>query len=233
MRAPAATARRAGVLYLACAITGFINIIRIPAVFVAPANAAETARRIAAGEFTYRLALLNGLAAEVCFVALAVTLYALFEDVDRSLARLMVVLVSISAAIGVVNVIVQAGPLLVLHDAGVLSAFTPAQRDALLLECLRLRASGIQIQSAFWGLWLLPFGRLVMVSRRFPTTLGVVLIAAGVAYLTAMGAAIAGSNMIDGINRIAVPLEGIGEVSAIAWLLVKGVRTAGPPKVIS
>lgn len=233
MRSPKATARRAGVLYLACAITGFVNIIRIPAVFVAPGNAAETGRRIAAAEFTYRLGLLNGLAAEVFFVALAVTLYELLEDTDRSLAQLMVVLVSISAAIGVVNVIFQAGPLLVLHDAGVLSAFSPAQRDALLLGCLRLRASGIQIQSAFWGLWLLPFGRLVMVSPRFPTTLGVVLMAAGVAYLAAMGAAVAGSTMLDAINRIAVPIEGIGEVSAIAWLLVKGVRTVESPAVIS
>jgi hypothetical protein len=56
-----------------------------------------------------------------------VTLYNLFKDLDKTHAMLMVIFVSVSVAIGVVNLINQIAPLVLLSGAEFLSVFTKPQ----------------------------------------------------------------------------------------------------------
>ncbi len=48
---------------------------------------------------------------------------------------------------------------------------------------LHLHGQGVGVVEIFWGLWLVPFGLLVMRSGFLPGLLGVLLIAACVGYL--------------------------------------------------
>jgi hypothetical protein len=69
-----------------------------------------------------------------------------------------------------------------LSGADFLSVFTKPQLEALAFGFLRLKNSGTLVALPFWGLWLFPFGILVIKSGFLPKVLGVLLIAAGFAY---------------------------------------------------
>src|ERR1051326_1337609 len=67
--------------------------------------------------------------------------------------------------------------------APVVAALASEQRDALGMLFLRLHTHGVLAVEIFWGLWLVPFGLLVMKSRFLPRLLGILLVIAGVAYV--------------------------------------------------
>ena len=76
----------------------------------------------------------------------------------------------------------------------------------------------------FWGLWLLPFGRLVMKSGFLPRILGVLLMVAGFAYIAGSTIAILTPEYRQAAGRFLTPLY-LGEVPIIFWLLLKGAKT--------
>jgi hypothetical protein len=156
------------------------------------------------------------------------SLYNLLKDVDRKHARLMVMLVAVGVAVGVVNLLNQIAPLILLSGADFLSVFTKPQLDALALGFLRLRNSGSHVAMAFWALWLFPFGILVIKSRFFPTVLGVLLIVGCFAYLAVSFTAIVFPAHLQVVNQVTLPFYAIGELSMIIWLLVKGAKVPEP-----
>jgi uncharacterized membrane protein YwzB len=221
-----AAARRAGILYLLLAITGSFSDVYISGAFIVAGDAAATARNITASELTYRVGILCGVAADIIFIFVALSLYELLKDVDRTQARLMVVLVSVGAALSLANRLNQLAPLVVLSGADFLAAFSQPQLDALALAFLRLRSNGTTVAMVFWALWLFPFGTLVIKSRLFPKVLGVLLIVGGISYLTLSVTSIVVPAYRGVVSQVALPFFAIGELSMIAWLLV--ARLAGP-----
>src|SRR5690349_9964278 len=156
-------ARQAGVLYLLFSLTAIFNEFLFPA-FVVTGDAAATARNITTAELTYRMGILSSFVTHILFIFLVVSLYNLFKDVDRKHAMHMVLLVSVGITIALVNLIIRIAPLILLSGADYLSVFTKPQLDALALGFLRLHSNGVYIVTAFWGLWLFPFGILVIKS---------------------------------------------------------------------
>jgi hypothetical protein len=195
--------------------------------FMVPGDAAATARNITAAELTYRIGILTGFVTLVIFIFLVVSLYRLLEDADKSQAMLMVLLVSIGVAIALANLLNKSAPLVLLSGADYLSVFTKPQLDALALGFLRLHSSGVAVATAFWGLWLFPFGILVIKSGFFPRILGVLLMVAGFAYLTSSVVSIALPEYRHVVSRVMMPLY-FGEVPIIFWLLVKGANVPPP-----
>lgn len=218
------TARRAGALYLVSAVMGAVGIIYVPLAFFVPGDAVGTARRILDGEQIYRLAILSDLTSQMLWIFLVVTLYTLLRDVDRGRAVLMLVSAAVIVPTAFVNVVLQIAPLVFLSGADFLSVFSTPQLNALAHGSLALRQSGLVAASAFWGLWLLPFGLLVMRSGMFPRILGVLLIAGGIAYIVSSFASIALPGSRQVVMLAAVPFYAIGELSMIAWLLIKGAE---------
>jgi hypothetical protein len=221
-------ARRAGMLYLLLAIVGPFNDIYVPNAFIVSGDATATAGRIAAAELTYRLGIYSGLVAHVLFLLLALSLYHLLKDADRKSARLMVTLVVVGVAVGIVNLFNQIAPLILSSGAGFLPVFSKPQLDALAFGFLRLRSSGTYLAMAFWGLWLFPFGILVIKSGFIPKVLGFLLIVGCFAYLTVSCTAIVFPAQIEIVSRVMLPLFAVGELSMIVWLLVKGARDPVP-----
>jgi hypothetical protein len=126
-----------------------------------------------------------------------------------------------------VNLVNGLAPLIVLSGADFLSVFTKPQLDALALGFLRLRSSGALVVTVFWGLWLFPFGILVIKSRFFPKVLGVLLMGAGFAYPTVCFTSIALPAHAHVVSQILMPLQ-FGELPIIFWLLIKGAKVQLP-----
>ncbi len=222
MRPLNSIARQAGAVYFLFMLMGIYGEFLFPSFSVA-GDPAATARNITAGEFSYRAGILLGFATHVVFLFLVVLLYRLFEQVDRGKAVLMVVLVSVGVAVALSTLVARFTPLVLLGDAKYLSAFSKPQLEAMALATFRYRGDGSLLPLGFWGLWLFPFGLLVMQSRFLPRILGVFLLLAGFAYCVTSATSLLWPEHRTMINRFMMPLY-FGEVPIIFWLLIKGAR---------
>jgi len=222
VNATKATARRAGVLYFVFMIVAIYREFFFPT-FMVSTDASATAQNIAAAELTYRLGILISFVTLIIFIFLVVSLYKLFKDVDESHAMLMVLLVSIGVAVALANLRYKFAPLVLMSGADYLSVFTKPQVDAATLGALRFHNSGISLTTVFWGLWLFPFGILVIKSGFLPRILGILLMVAGFAYLTSSVTSMVLPEYRQIVSRIMMPLY-FGEVPIIFWLLIKGAK---------
>jgi hypothetical protein len=205
------------------AVLSILSAFYFNPAFIVPGDAAATARNITNGEQLYRLGILDGFVALLLFLFLAWTLYELFKDVDKKQARLMLILVIVGITMALVNLVNGFAPLIVLSGADFLSVFTKPQLDALALGILRFKSSGTLVVTVFWGLWLFPFGILVIKSGFFPKVLGMLLIGAGFAYPIVCFTSIALPAHAHVVSQILLPLQ-FGELPIIFWLLVKGAK---------
>jgi hypothetical protein len=216
-------ARKAGALYFAFALVAIFNEFYLSAGFVVPEDAAATARNIATAEFQYRMSILVSFTELIVFIVLVVMLYSLFKDVSHQHALLMVLFVTLGVGISLVNLVNKTGPLIFLSGADYLSVFSKAELDTLSMSVLRLRRSGSLLAMAFWGLWLFPFGLLVIKSGFIPKLFGYLLMVAGFAYVTTSFLSIGVPAHREIISKLMMPLY-FGEVPIIFWLLIKGVK---------
>ena len=221
-----ATARRAGALYFLFMIVGLVDMFGFTGFLVA-GDATATARNILAGELVYRLGVLTDLVTLLLFLFLVVSLYNLLKSADKWHAVLMVILVSVGVAVGLANLLTKIAPLILLSGAGYLSVFSGPQLDALALGSLSLNGEGNTVTAVFWGLWLFPFGILVMRSGFFPRLLGLLLLVAGFGYVTSSVTAIVLPAYSEIVSRVAMPLL-FGEFPIIFWLLIKGAKVSLP-----
>jgi hypothetical protein len=217
------TARAAGWIYLAVAVTGGFSMLYVPSLIVA-GDAAATLRNIAASEGMFRLGLVCGLACQALFVFLGLALYRLLAEVDRPRARLMVGLVVTGAAVAFLNMLNDVPALVVVSGAPYLDAFEPAQRQALALFFLGLQAEGIVLAKVFFGLWLIPLGLLIVRSGFLPRALGVLLIVGGVGYVIDVLVHFLAPQIAPAVTPIATAPSGLAEIGLILWLLIKGAK---------
>jgi hypothetical protein len=216
------TARRAGALYLVFSLVAIVGEFLIPSFMVAD-DAAATARNITGAEATYRIDILIGLVTLILFIFLVASLYKLLKDVGKTPAMLMVLLVAIGVAFSIANLLTKFAPLILLSGAEYLSVFTKPQLEALSLSILRFHGSAAAISTVFWGLWLFPFGILVIKSGFIPRIFGILQMVAGFAYLASSITSIVLPEYRQIVSRVMMPLY-LGEVPIIFWLLIKGAR---------
>ena len=221
------TAHLAGILYLAMAVLDVLGYMYFPSLFTVPGNAAATVRNILDRELLYRTSILTALAAQIIFILVALTLYHLFRDVDRQLARLMAVLVCVGVAGEMANIANKLTPLALLQ-ADYVSVFSRAQLEALALAALRWGNNLGQLLTLFWGLWLLPFGWLTIKSRFLPRILGYLLLIAGCGYIVSCATFIVFPAQLPAISRFLFPLY-FGELPIIFWLAIVGAKVRAAP----
>jgi hypothetical protein len=101
--------------------------------------------------------------------------------------------------------------------------FDKPQRDALAMLFLGLHSQGIIVISIFWGLWLFPFGVLVMRSGFLPRVLGILLIVNSFAYPAVSLTLWLLPSYLNVVNRFAMIAE-LGELWIVLWLLIKGAK---------
>lgn len=148
------TARSAGLLYLIVVIASIFSLGYVPSKLIVWGDAAKTFQQIAASETLFRLSILSSVICYVAFLILPLVLYKLLNSVNQMAAKLMVVLSVISVPISMLNLQNQYAALALIN-----TGFPNIESQLMLL--LERYDSGILLVSVFWGLWLLPFGRLV------------------------------------------------------------------------
>ena len=223
-------ARVAGLLYLLSGIPAVFSYQYVPGALLVRANAAATAERVTTSEWLLRLGIASELISSILFIFLVLALYRLFKGVDGRLASVMVILVLVSIPISFVNVLSEIAALMVLSRADLMSVFEKPQLDALASMFLGLHGQGLVVASIFWGLWLLPLGVLVVRSGFAPRMIGVLLIPAGLAYVTASSTSILLPQLASMVSSLAPILEGLGEVPLLLWLLITGLRRTPLPR---
>jgi hypothetical protein len=198
-------ARFAGVLYTLDALIAPISLFYVPN---------HLAGGFDAG--VLRLGLVSELFYQTLEIFLALAVYNLFVGVNRSLARVMIALCLAPTGLVFANSLNWAAALLT------------GQNDPNLTQLfLHLHHAGLDVASIFWGLWLFPFGLLIIRSGFIPKAIGFSSIVGGAGYtLSAIGAlAFPG---VDLLGQIAPVLE-IGELPAILWLLIMGAKSVSAP----
>jgi hypothetical protein len=217
-------ARTAGWLYLLLALTAPLGLIYVPGRLIVPGDATATADRLRASAWLLRAGIASELFHQVVCIYLVLALYRLFKAVDEAQARRLVILGAlVSVPIVFVDVLNELAALSLVSGADSLAVFTRPQLDALAYLFLRLHGEGINVVSIFWGLWLFPFGQLVIRSRFIPRVFGVLLLVAGAAYLVSSSVALVLPRFASQVDQIALPLQ-LGELPIVLYLLIRGAR---------
>jgi hypothetical protein len=218
-------ARVAGFLYLLLALSAPIGLIYVPARLIVSGNAAATADNVRASEWLLRIGISSELIHQIIGIFLVLALYRLFKAVNKNLARQLVILGAlVTVPIVFVNVLNEIAALVLVSGADFLSVFQKPQLDSLAYLFLHLHSQGISVVSVFWGLWLFPFGMLVIRSGFIPRIFGILLMIAGVAYLASSFATLVLPRYGPLVSQVTSPLT-IAELPIVFWLLIWGVKT--------
>jgi hypothetical protein len=220
------TARVAGFLYLFMGLPAPFFLLYIPGKLIVPGNAAATASNILGQEMLFRTSIVTALVSAVGFLLLAFALHRLLCAVDKTYAALMVTLVAVSATITFLNEVNNIAALTLFRGTNFLTVFDKPQRDALAMLFLRLHGQGNYVNEMLWGLWLFPFGVLVMRSGFIPRFLGFLLIVNSFAYVAISFTTLLFPEYGNIAFRAALPAL-FGELWIMLWLLIKGVKVLG------
>lgn len=224
MTSTSKNARIAGLLYVLLGIVAPLRLMYIPGKLFVSGDAATTAANIAANETLFRLGILSDLLAGTIVLFVTFALYRLFRDVDRRAAVLMVILGGLMVTpIYYVNTLNDAAALMLVRGGDYLAVFDEAQLDALALMFLRLHGHGVVANEIFWGLWLFPFGWLVIRSGFLPKSLGALLYINGLAYLAVSLVGLLWPQHNAVVGDWLFPAM-MGEVVVMLWMLVVGAR---------
>jgi hypothetical protein len=208
------TARMTGALYLLAAFMAPFSMIYVPRKLFVANDAAATATNIRNSEMLFRTSITVGLISTVLFVVVILGLYRLFKNVDRTLAVAMATLILVSVPLSLVTEVSDLTALSLLREPG---------SEALAMVFLRIDRATVTIAELFWGLWLFPFGLLVIRSRFLPRILGYLLLANGLAYVLLSLTSLLAPASVDALNRWTFPAL-FGEVWIMLWLVIRGVN---------
>ncbi|PYJ51767.1 MAG: hypothetical protein DME87_02055, partial [Verrucomicrobia bacterium] len=154
---------------------------------------------------------------------MVLALYRLFKAVNQKHALAMATLMLISIPISLFNVLNEIAALVLASGTKFLSVFETPQLDALAYLFLRLHGQGFVVAQIFWGLWLFPFGIVVIRSDFIPRVLGVLLFIAGFGNVASSFCSLLPGPYAPVIDRFASVLTA-AELPIIFWLLIWGAK---------
>lgn len=227
-------ARIAGLLYLLASIPAPFALIYVPSKLVVLGDTIATADHIRASESLLRLGIGCDLIGSIIFIFVVLALYRLFKPVSEGHAVAMATLLLISMPISFFSVVNELGALIVVKGGNFVVGFDQHQLDTLAYLFFRLRNQAIIVAQIFWGLWLFPFGILVIRSGFIPRFIGYLLFIAGIGYAADSFTAVLLPAYRDSVGQVAGILE-FAELSIILWLLIWGakVQSASPERSIA
>ena len=208
-------------LYLFVVVCGIIAQAFISDRLVVASDADATAANIVANRSLYRFAFTIFMIEMVAQVVVSVMFYDLLKPVNRSLARITMVIGVVGAGIKTLARLFYYTPLLLLSGAPYLSAVDPALLATLSLAFLKINSQGAAIGLIFFGFETVLRGWLVFRSEFLPRFLGVLSMIAGVGWLTWLWPPL-GSQAFMFVALFTL----VGVVATSGWLLMRGVDEA-------
>lgn len=176
-------ARVAAILYILACSTAPFSLIYVPRTLIVPGDATATANLVRASQALLRMGIASELIISIVLIFAVLAFYRLLKGVSEKHALAMLILLLVSIPISLLNVLNEIAALLFVSGAGFLSIFDQRRLDALVLVFLRLHQHGISLDGILWGLWLFPFGILIMRSGFIPRLVGVFVILAGIPHV--------------------------------------------------
>jgi len=223
MNAESRLARVAGLLYLIVVLTGLFSLAYVPSKVMVHGDPQATLQRMAAFEALLRYGVASFLVEQVAFLLLVCALYRLLRSADQVVAAIMVILVVASIPPALMSAVERLNLLSLLDRSDVTHASD--QLLALARSSFDAYSHGLLVTSLFWGLWLFPFGFLIMRSRLLPRVLGVFLMIGCAGYVVDVLCSIVlpGYGDMAMSNYMTLPAA-IGEIGSCLWLLAAGIR---------
>lgn len=216
--------RTAGLIYLLLAITSVVSLAYMPSQIFVKDDVQATVSNLLAKEDLFRWSILSQVTSQVLFIFLVLQLARIFRQVNARLTRYMVVLVLVSVPITISLELFHVVALMIAKGEW-LPSLAAAERSEMSYMMLRFRGEGIGLVEVFWGLWLIPFGLLVVRSGMMPAVIGYLLILGGLAYVVEFSTGIVNEGLQVLVRKVTPLLYAIAEFSTIFWLLVVGIKT--------
>ena len=224
------TGRVAGLWYISMVFVAPFSLMYVPKTLIVRGDASATASRILASETMFRLSIVAELITATVSIFLLLALYRLLGGVDRKQGVLMVIFGALmSAPISFLNTVNDIAALVILRAEFLSRVFSRPQIESLAMLFIRLHGYGITVVAIFWGLWLLPFGILVMKSGFIPRILGLLLIVNGVAYVVVSLTSLIVPAYSSAVANAAF-IAYTGELWIMLWLLIKGANVEPAPE---
>ncbi len=222
----------AGVLYVLASITAVFAWVYVNGKIFVRDDATATANNIRVSETLLRLGIASELIGSIIFIFVVLALYRLFKAVSEKHAMAMAILLLISTPISLLAVLGELAALIVAGGANFLSTFDQHQLDSLSYLFFRLHGQALVVAQIFWGLWLFPFGVLVVRSHFIPRFLGYLLWIAAFGYIANSAAALLMPAYRQAVAQFADPLQ-MAELPIIFWLLIWGAKVKPIPATAS
>lgn len=217
--------RLGALLYFINGLPAPFALLYVPSVLIVRGDAAATANNVRNSEALFRLGMFVELFSATIVIFAMVAFYELFKRVSHKQAMTMIILMLVSVPISYLNLLNDLAALTLARSPAFLSAvFDKTQLDALVVFFLRLHNQGIILAQIFWGLWLFPFGIVVIRSGFIPRFVGIAGIVAGCGYVISSSVSLFLPASAQGIGQLAMIL-GAGEL-AFLWMLIWGVKEA-------
>ena len=216
---PLFKARMGGFCWFMCFLTSIYPVM-ISGRLIVAGDPAATAANLLANETLFRLGTASLLVSTAFYIGATLFVYEVLRPVNRSLSLLAAFFSLVACAVGALSCVFDLVPFILLKGAPYLTtAFTGNQLQAMALMFLRVRIQANDVALFLFGLHCLGVGYLIFRSTFMPRIIGVLMLIAGICWLTFLVPAVAKSlapfNMMPGA---------LGEVSLALWLLIKGVN---------
>src|SRR5258708_7629113 len=214
---PGRTARLAGMFYLFTFLIGGIAEFASGGL-LAPGDARVTAANVLAHEGSFWSGFVAFLLVLACYIAVTGLFYELFKPVNPTLSLLAAFFSLVGCAIQASACFFYLGPSLLLGNAD--RSFGVSVNELQDLAYLSLKSYGQTsgIGFVFFGFYCSLIGYLVFKSTFLPRILGVLMVAAGLGWLTFLLPPFANT-----LRPYVVAPGVVGEASLTLWLLAKGL----------
>jgi hypothetical protein len=221
---PQVYARIGGLLYLIIIALGIFGQVFVRDRLIVSGDPAATAANIASMESLWRFGIASEFLALICTVALAMVYFFLLRPVSKELNLLATLFRMVSVVVQAVAVLSLVAALFPLVNATSLKAFTPEQLYALANLAIKSHNYGFSVALLFTGCTFLFHGYLIFKSYYLPKLLGVLILVAGLGYVTNSFVLILYPAIANQVFLAIILPVLIGELSLSLWLLVKGVN---------
>lgn len=216
---PSKFARITGVLYFLVILAGITCEIINQNFIVIPGDIKATISNIISHESMYRFSFVISLVRFIIFILLVLALYKIFRPVNRDLSLVMVIIALVAIVIGMVILLFQyAAPLLM--TSSIYSTNLPTDEwRAQIWFFLNLQKFGDKTCQIF-SIWLLPLGYLIYKSGFTPKFLGVLMVIAGLGYVSDFLI----YTLLPNLNWQIAGFAFLAEVPFPVWLVIKGLK---------
>ena len=217
---PNKLARITGILYLLVVGCGIISEILVKNIVFVPGDISATVSQITVYGFVFRLGYIFLLARLIFLTLLILALYKLFGQVNRDVAAAMVAFGLISVAVTMVVLVFEFGAPLLLNSGGYSTQFTTDQWLAQMQFFINMQVQADKAAQIL-TLWVILLGYLMFKSGYVPKLLGILMMIAGVGYMSDF-------MVFFLLPQVDIQIAGIAFLAEVVfpfWLLIKGVDT--------